>query len=761
MRTSLAHAAWFLLVLSCGKSVDAPHANDPSSESPKEELKLPVVVEQANAEIEADYLSTQGWNRDGRPNDKVVRLLVNALSAVKGDLIVSFDRDGNQETLAYEEDLRPSVLSFLEHEGSAHVWARSEDRGLKLTKIDVETLPESKLNLRAKFERGLTKGEVLEGDFRVGAQGKISHCHGAEQEMGIVDSLAVALQFPHWPKEEDREKKECFRVSAKVVDGAHLRVLEFTKDGVTESLPTDGVLRSVQQVVRGARGAKGTLRQCGVPLKGSTLLSPLPYDGVLTLATPSDLREKATELIDHCALLEFDLTSSPVPVKATVLGIGVRVTGKLTGIRALETMPDVDQTPSERRKNEWLKNVRIDWPKSKGRTFVIDNFVRSKAKAPFAIPKALMTPYMSITWTGEEAPAKVRVAVDGFDDLSSKPRLRLVKIIDHGLPGSNGVAPSTPGPFSQVFNWVQKQGPQAIGATFNIRDSIRAWGGARIRLGWSYNAEEVELSSGAKRELEALVESGDAVLGSSLVMNVRHAGYEFGPRVSFDSERPVRPRFVVETVTPSTKVHRALHRPSLLPLLRAGTAASGRIFEANLAQGKSDGSGWVAFSECNAGTHWASVSVRMDRKDQWAHIDSIHGTCKKVKFLVESVAAVEPRTAEIVRYAVKILSVDQAHAPRGNAFAYASGGAVQVGAPWLVLSDGAWGRLMLEPRLPVWIPISASDASAQSWLETLLEADATVDVKTSSPKRHVAGFTFTEGQNPAPAKTIPGSIRRL
>ncbi len=735
----------------------------------KPPAKPVVAVEPAAPpEPHPDYLSLEGWLNDVRPANKIVKMLVDPFDAHDGKLTVQIVQGNGPQRVDvwYAADQRDTVLSFLEF-GPAHVWARSRSNAgvLDLMKIEVPSHPADKLVLRGKLERGLKRDEVIEGDFQVSNFGSLVQCKGAEQPLSPVDFGALALEFPHWPKEDDKSHA-CFHARVKCVHNDQyaqsVRVLEITKDGVTEALPTDGILRSKRQILRhGVAGSKAKLRTCRPSLNRSTITLGWG-DRSTTIDVPKDLTDKVNELVDQCVELDLSLTSAPVPIsrkRVWTTEFDARIVASLAAISVLEPaqpLHAVDESPSAIQLKAWRKQAIADWPKSKGRTFVVDDYTRSKGSIAFDVPPGLMLRFESVTQTGAERPAKLKLAVDDVD-AQSHLSLKLVQIIDNGLPGLDPTIPlPTTKSLGDVLVWLAKRRATAVGETFEIRERFASWAGSLVRVD---HIHDFELSPAAKRQLEELVEGGQ--IGSDVLLSliVKHTGYKFATRHESASRRPVAPALVVQSlslVPTERKKAQELHHeaPTFFPLLRAGMAAKGRVFEVSVGPGRVDSSDMIRFSECKGIGTWAPIAVPIERKDQWPLVDLVNGAkCSKVKILVESVHAADVTLDPLLRYRVKFLAVERGEPLYGlqKLYTYAAPSTVFARGPWLVLANGVWGRLAQDARMPVWIPVDATDEAARRWLEELNPTDRnsgneTVRVQAGPPKKHPSGFMYIEGQ---------------
>jgi hypothetical protein len=691
----------------------------------------------------------EGWIRDQKPKGKLVRMLAHAYDARDGELSIgTFNR---RESIRYNDSQRAAVVSLLEHDGNVLIWGRSDEAGLQLLKIDLAVLDADQVAERAKQERGLKDGEVIEGDFRLGMMG-LEHCKGAEQPVYTHQSDALRSQFPHWPEDGDRE---CFRIRAKVVSPDKpvptVRVLELTKDGVTEALPTDGVLRSAAEILaHGVTGSKARLRQCLPRLRGSSLVVR-EWWAVLSLELSPELREMVKALARRCVELQFTLTANPdarPPVRATVAsGVQMAARGVLTAVHDRSAYDTVALSPSDAKWDAWWTEALRDWPKSKGRTYVLDDVARADMRHMISVPPALMTRFLSVTYTGDERRAKLIVALDNVDGPGA--HLVLVKVVDAGLPAPDASIPPPrePAELQRFVTWAGQRGTSSIGEALEVTTSVYGWAGSRARLGYVH---DVDLTAGAMRELEALVTAGEVRRGGKVRARMRHSGFSVGVAGG------VRPKLVVETVSaePSKQAKKRDTTPTLLALLRAGMAAKGRSFEGELRQGGNDRDGTVLFDDCS--NPLAQLAVSLDRKDQWPLIDEIAaGRCAKVKFVVESVAKSPPyfRVRLLAATSTGKWGIDPTFALTGAA-------SVKIGRPWVALAAGAWGQMVAWPRLPVWIPVGPSDSESRRWLEQVAERDVfdrQATVQTGSPKKHPSGFMYLEGQrsrqaDPAPSK---------
>ncbi len=635
-----------------------------------------------------------------------------------------------QGRLRYCEAHHKAVLSLLEHDGPAYVWARSEGDALNIVKIDLPILPDDKLARRAKFVEGFATGDIIEDDFFVTENDEVEHCHGAAQPIEPIDFASLPLQFPHWPPSSDKASK-CFRVHAKVLENSTVvQVLSVTSSGTTDELPTDNILRTSAEILaRGVPGAKGRRRVCGVVRAGSTLRIETDAHLLLTLSIPKAIEGKVNLLVYKCADIDFILSSSAVPIVSLHISVfenwthfGMHATGKVTSVAESQGSP---LAPADDLR-AWESEARRDWPQSKGRTFVLESYGQSDRLFALEVPRPLAKRFASLPFDTDDSEAKIRIALDRFDN-ELVAHYRLVNIIDHVHEGSERVKSLAP-------KYVQFL---SAGTLENTTEPVVAhgvfknWAGSRLSLGDHKVA--LDLSPVAKHQLEELVATAKIEVGTPLKMKVRLVGH-VSRKPGKVLLAPLVPQLRVEALSLVAPDARATATPSMLLALRDGKSARGRVYEAELSSGLGamERDGTIRLVDCAA--VWVQALASAERVDQRPQIDALEGQpCVKVKFLVESVQDEAPF------FRVRLLSV--ASSPLGTTLTLGAPD-VPVQAPWFALANGAWGQT---GHVPVWIP--ATDSASRTWLARAQQGmGGTVSVRTTNLKKHAAGFMYFESQ---------------
>jgi hypothetical protein len=103
-------------------------------------------------------------------------------------------------------------------------------------------------------------------------------------------------------------------------------------------------------------------------------------------------------LARRCVELQFTLTANPdarPPVRATVAsGVQMAVRGVLTAVHDRGAYDSVALSPSDAKWDAWWTEALRDWPKSKGRTYVLDDVARADMRHVISVPPALMTRFL-------------------------------------------------------------------------------------------------------------------------------------------------------------------------------------------------------------------------------------------------------------------------------------------------------------------------------------------------------------------------------